>query len=102
MRDEYLTEWKDISEQLERISSYHIPRYFGINEKSEPVQYCLVCFCDASAVAYAIVVYLHQSAGDTYKTDLVFSKTRLAPHGITIPRLELLGVLIGVIALKFL
>jgi len=50
----------------------------------------------------ATVVYLHQSAGDTYKTDLVFSKTCLAPHGITVPRLELLGVLIGVRALKFL
>jgi len=100
--DEYVSEWKDISEQLERISAYHLLRYIGITAESNSVQYRLVCFCGASAVAYATVVYLHQSAGDTYKTDLLFSKTRLAPHGTTIPRLELLGVLIGVRALTFL
>ena len=49
----------------------------------------------------ATTIYLHQSIGDTCKADLVFSKTRLAPPGTTIPRLELLGVLIGVRALKF-
>ena len=42
----------------------------------------------------------HSSQGN-YKVDLIFSKTRLAPIQITIPRLELLGVLIGVRALKF-
>jgi len=44
-------------------------------------------------------------SGD-YLTELeghqLFSKTHLVPHGMTIPRLELLGVLIGVGALKFL
>ena len=44
---------------------------------------------------------MHQSLNGTYKADLIFSKTRLAPDNITIPRLELLGVLIGVRALKF-
>jgi len=40
----------------------------------------------------ATVVYLHQLAGDTYKTDLVFSKTRLAPHGILLLLLLLSSV----------
>ena len=31
--------------------------------------------------------------------DLIFAKTRLAPENMTIPRLELMGVLIGVCAL---
>ena len=44
-------------------------------------------------------LYLQQSIGDTCKTDLVFSKTCLATQGMTIPRLELLGVLNGVRAL---
>ena len=35
------------------------------------------------------------------KVNLIFSKTRLAPEHITIPRLELLGVLIGVRAVRF-
>ena len=32
---------------------------------------------------------------------MIFSKTRLAPQNITIPRLELMGVLIGIYALEF-
>ena len=67
----------------------------------EQVQYRLVCFCDASAKAYATAVYLHQSFDDTCKADLIFSKTCLAPQNTTIPRLELLAVLIGIQALKF-
>ena len=99
--NECLAEWNDISEQLEQISSYHLPRYIGVTEKSKSIEYRLVCFCDASKMAYDTVIYLHQSFGDIYKADLIFSKTRLAPLGTTIPRLELLGVLIGIRALKF-
>ena len=43
----------------------------------------------------------HSSLFDSCKTNLIFCKTRLAPQNTTIPRLELLGVLIGVRALKF-
>ena len=99
--NECLAEWNDISEQLEQISSYHLPRYIGVTEKSKSIEYRLVCFCDASKMAYATVIYLHQSFGDIYKADLIFSKTHLAPLGTTIPQLELLGVLIGIRALKF-
>ena len=56
---------------------------------------------DASAKAYAVTIYLHQTLHEDARADLIFSKTRLAPQGVTIPRLELLGVLIGVRALKF-
>jgi len=35
--DEYMSEWKDISEQLERISAYHLPRYIGITAESNSV-----------------------------------------------------------------
>jgi len=52
-------------------------------------------------MAYATAIYLHQTPVNSCKTDLVFSKTRLAPSEITIPRLELLAVLIGTRALKF-
>ena len=88
-----------------KISSNSItPRYIGVNvEIKGEVMYSLLCFCDASAKAYATVIYLHQSfANNTFKTDVIFSKTCLAPDNITIPRLELLGVLIGVQALKFI
>ena len=62
----------------------------------------MICFCDASAKAYATAIYLLQSASNSYKTNLIFAKTRLAPQNVTIPRLELLGVLIGVRTLKFI
>ena len=65
------------------------------------MEYSLICFCDASVKAYATAIYLRQSTLNSYKTDLIFAKTRLAPQDVTIPRLELLGVLIGVRALKF-
>ena len=101
MNDECMQEWELISKQLEAISSYHLPRYIGICRDPDSIKYHIVCFCDASVMAYATTIYLHQSIGDTCKADLVFSKTRLAPQGTTIPRLELLGVLVGVRALKF-
>ena len=63
--------------------------------------YTLVCFCNASAKAYATAIYLHQALSGDCKVDLIFSKTHLAPKKSTIPRLELLGVLIGTRALKF-
>ena len=100
--DECLKEWLEISKQLGCIPSYHLPRFIGISDQgSGSVEHRLVCFCDASGMAYATSVYLHQSSTDSCRVDLVFSKTRLAPSETTIPRLELLAVLIGVRALRF-
>ncbi|VDK89646.1 unnamed protein product, partial [Onchocerca ochengi] len=49
-------------------------------------------FTDASSVAYAAAVYAKQEK----KVSLIFAKSRIAPiKGTTIPRLELLAVLIG-------
>ena len=70
--------------------------------------YDLHVFCDASARCYATAVYLRVSDSSTTLCNLVFSKLRLAPAKVrlkdphlTIPRLELLGVLIGVRAASF-
>ena len=99
---EKLSKWNHICEDLESISMHHIPRYLGIKSSNHHVTYSLVCFCDASAKAYAATVYLHQDSSGNCKADLIFSKTRLAPHkSVTIPQLELLGVLIGTRALRF-
>ena len=97
-----LTRWEEIMENLKDIPNYTIPRYLGfLNEDQCFADLTLICFCDASVKAYATTVYLYRSSLGNYKTDLIFSKNRLAPEQITIPRLELLGVLIGVRALKF-
>jgi hypothetical protein len=59
----------------------------------------LVCFCDASGKAYAATIYVLHIGETERKIDLIFSKTRLAP--VSIPRLELMAVLIGVRCLNF-
>ena len=101
--DKQQQEWLRISRNLESIPQHQISRCIGIREEknSGNVEYSLICFCDASVKAYATAIYLRQSTLNSYKTDLIFAKTRLAPQDVTIPRLELLGVLIGVRALKF-
>ena len=59
-------------------------------------------FTDASKLSYATAVYLVVHTGSVRTALLVYSKMRLAPQkSMTIPRLELLGVVIGVRALKF-
>ncbi|CAM1298626.1 Uncharacterised protein r2_g835 [Pycnogonum litorale] len=93
-----LYEWRKIVEDLYNISEIAIPRHITSDSKNE---YELLCFCDASALAYTAVIYLRQPG--TGKTTLIFSKTRLAPKNkLTIPRLELMAVLIGVKALQYL
>jgi len=61
----------------------------------DDAEYTLVWFSDVSSKAYGTVVYLHWFST---RADLIFSKTRLAPEHVTIPRL---GILIGIRALKF-
>ena len=62
----------------------------------------LLCFCDAFTKRYATSVYLQIFNKDTSTCNIVFSKTRLAPNEkISLPRLELLAVLIGVRSLSF-
>ena len=91
-------EWSDIKSDLEGIGQVEIIRCIRNECESK---YDLVCFCDASAVAYACAVYLIQCDG-TRSSHLVFSKARLAPvKTMTIPRLELMAVLIGTRSLQF-
>ena len=67
------------------------------------ISYDLCCFCDASSQAYGTAVYLRSRISDVEitKTQLIFSKTRVSTKQ-TIPRLELLAVLIGTRALKYI
>ena len=92
LEEEMLHKWLKIQKENECISMVTIPRFIG-NSNCH-----LLCFCDASAKAYASVVYLSSDAG----VNLLFSKARVAPiKKLGIPRLELLAVLIGVRMLKF-
>lgn len=89
---ELLYKWKSLMSNLQAIS-ISIPRCYlsGLEGSTNH----LIGFCDASANAYAAVVYLQRGTGDG-SVSLVASKTRVSPVGNrqTIPRLELLSALL--------
>ncbi|XP_053395705.1 uncharacterized protein LOC128555912 [Mercenaria mercenaria] len=91
----------EIVSDINKINTFHIPR--KVCEFHGTVTYSLLCFCDASEKAYSTVIYLHTHQAQTSIVNMVFSKTRLAPvKKLTIPRLELLAVVIGLRCLKFI
>ena len=100
--DEDLLVWADIKSNIHGISECQLPRCIKM-KTTRDIQNRVLCFCDASAKAYATLIYLHQTNGHESKVDLVFTKTRLTPlkGGMTITRAELMAVLIGVRCLEF-
>ena len=93
--------WLILKPDLQDLSEIHIPRNLKMESTGE-IQNSLVCFCDASTSAYATVLYFVQTDRVNSKSDLIFAKTRLAPmNEMSIPRLELMAVLIGVRCVKF-
>ena len=94
--DEILTgrllgKWQSLLDEFGGCQPIRIPRYL----LSKVELYQLHGFCDASAAAYAAVVYLLMRSGEGTTTRIIASKTRVAPlQQQTIPRLELLGALL--------
>ena len=102
-------QWSAVVNSLMQISTLSVPRFIGF--QSTQYSYQLIVFTDASAKSYAAVAYLRIIDHNTgmIKIHLAFSKMRLPPrqHGrkatsISLPRLELLGVLIGVRIVNFI
>src|SRR5207244_5349154 len=98
------SEWRSITADILPIPKYSLDRY--LNKISD--NYELHCFCDASQKAYGTAIYLRSISNDSSISHLLFTKSRLAPIAgqknlkskkgspeITLPRLELMGVLIG-------
>ena len=95
-----LQQWQSRASELEQISDLSIPRILVSGSEYNNCQ--MLCFCDASKDAYAAVVYLRVASNNVTKVSLIFAKTRLAPtKSISIPRLELLAMVIGVRAMNF-
>ena len=83
-------DWNKIYESVTPLSFQPSPRYIGGDEHK------LFCFTDISAKAYSAAVYLYSTVTGKATVNLVFPKGRVAPaKQLSIPRLELLGVLIG-------
>ena len=97
VNEKEMKEWEIIHTEIEDILNFQLPRLIEIGEENE-----LICFTDASKAAYCAVLYLRARHGSKWTTSLVYSKTRVSPvRKITIPRLELIGVAIGVKCLNF-
>ncbi|KAI5731558.1 hypothetical protein M8J77_012244 [Diaphorina citri] len=98
-----LEEWATCAQILKTLKDVKLPRLFskppGASDASR-LRYQFHCFTDASLVAYAAVIYLRITTETDSSLSFVMSRSRLTPlrqrDHITIPKLELLGVLIGV------
>ena len=96
LSDSLKDEWKTITAKTVNLDDIAIPRFIG----SELLE--LLCFCDASGKAYATAIYLRSVKDGKVVVNLVFAKSRVAPKKeLSIPRLELLSVLIGCRSLEF-
>lgn len=91
------SKWEAIKYDIKQVHNIFIRRCTFVKDSILLKRYLLFCVCDASVKAYAAVLYLHQQTDMESQTSLVFAKTRLAPiMGISVPKLELMAVLIGV------
>ena len=92
LSDELLKRWNQLLMMLKRAKTITIPRCVYI---ASPKVMRLLGFCDASAKAYAAVVYLRSENEDHVDVKFIAAKTRVAPVlAATIPRLELLSALL--------
>lgn len=99
---QFQSSWEHIQFELQSLGELSFDRYVGFPVKDGAE---LHAFVDASGKAYSAVVYLRQpNECGLAHTCLLFAKLRLAPKSkvLTIPRLELLAVLIGFKLLLFL
>ena len=89
LQDNLQVQWKDIANDLKTATQVSVSRRYLAAHMSSPVVHC---FADASQYAYGAVVYFTQDN----EVSFVAAKTRVAPlKELTIPRLELMAVLVA-------
>lgn len=92
-------EFSQWTAELEQLKGWHVPRQFISLPWSVCLQQgiCLHVFCDASERGFGAAVYCCVRSPDgQWLSNLVMSKSRVAPlKKVTLPRLELLGCLVG-------
>lgn len=97
--EELKERWNSIARNLRAATQIEIPRYIGLSTGSEHISYDVHCFTDASKEAYCTVAYIMSYTADEAKVSLLMSKTRVTSSddkkNLNMPRLELLGFLIG-------
>lgn len=93
--------WIEWCSELSVLSTLKIPRSI-VPADSMGIQ--IHVFCDASPLGYGAVAYLRATTTNgAIVTQLLMSKARLAPiKQLSLPRLELMGMVIGARMLKYL
>ena len=101
VKQDLASKWTKIEDDLLHIDKINVKRCRD-PENDRNKKYELITFSDASKKAYATAVYLKVVGDESVHVNLIYVKARLAPiKEVTIPRLELLGVLIGCRASQF-
>ena len=92
--------FQSLLQSISLLDKISVPRFFFNSHIREANT--LHLFCDASEQAYCALIYIQtRSPDDERSSNLLISKTRLAPvKRITLPRLELLACFIGAKLLK--
>ncbi|VDM25203.1 unnamed protein product [Toxocara canis] len=91
-------EWQNITKSSVGGDVIHFPRYAFRRSSSTQLH----IFTDASSKAYA-TAYVRSRRQEREETNLMFARCRLAPiAGMSIPRLELMGMLLGVRVGRFM
>lgn len=87
------SQWTNFIKNLSLLNNLSISRYVHTTSDRS---YELHGFCDSSERAYAACIYVRVRVnGDNYVTNLICSKSRVAPlKPTTLPRLELCGALL--------
>lgn len=95
VNEEIANEFRVWVSELKYLHELEIPRWVNLRPDCQET-YSLHVFCDASAKAYACVIFLRVEQTKEVSISLLASKARVAPlKAITIPRLELLGATIA-------
>ncbi|XP_025997325.1 uncharacterized protein LOC113005694 [Solenopsis invicta] len=86
--------WLKLKSQLSSINQICIPRCVKLDTNPQSTQ--IHGFCDASKHAYGALIYLRTKLrNDAYYTELLCSKSRVAPlKAFSLPRLELLAAVL--------
>ena len=95
--------WNMILDDIKEVHKIKMQRCVDEVGKEDKGDVELITFSDASKQAYCAAVYVKVNGREMSNVNLIFSRSRLAPikGNLTIPRLELMGILIGCRASKY-
>ena len=97
---ELLDEWQHYADDLQLLEHFCIPRSLALQVGKDNE---LIGFVDGSKSCFAANIYIRTKVADSaYKVNLLFAKVRVAPtREITVPRMELLALWLGVKIIQF-